>query len=85
MTKGALENGHCLGRALGKLWDMQPGQVIRKMREVGEHLQLYRGKLRTENDDGWYKSICDRPSEWYNIQHSKKQHCNRGEWGGDKP
>ena len=33
--KGTLEDGHCLRRALGKLWDMQPGQVIQKIREGG--------------------------------------------------
>ena len=40
---GTLEDGHCLRRALGKLWDMQPGQVIRKIKERGEHLRLHRG------------------------------------------
>ena len=38
VTNGTLEDGHCLRRALGKLWGMQPGQVIRKIREGGEHL-----------------------------------------------
>ena len=71
MTKGTLEDGHCLRRELGKLWDMQPGQVIRKVREEGEHLRLHQGKLRIECDDGWYESICGRPSEWDNIQHNR--------------
>ena len=83
VTNGTLEDGHCLRRALGKLWGMQPGQVIRKIREGGEHFRLHRGKLRIESDDSWYKSICDRPSEWDNIQHNKNSHCSREEWGGD--
>ena len=83
VINGTLEDGHCLRRALGKLWGMQPGQVIRKIREGGAHLRLHRGKLRIESDDKWYKSICDRPSEWDNIQHNKNSHCSREEWGGD--
>ena len=31
----------------------------------------------------WYNSICDRPSEWDNIQYNKNSHCSREEWGGD--
>ena len=79
VTNGTLEDGHCLRRALGKLWGMQPGQVIRKIREGGEHLRLHRGKPRIESDDKWYKSICDRPSEWDNIQLNKNSHCSREE------
>ena len=80
LINGTLEDGYCLrrgGRALGKLWGMQLGQVIRKIREGGEHLRLrnslHRGKLRIGSDDEWYKSICDRPSEWDNIQHNTLQ------------
>jgi hypothetical protein len=61
VTNGTLKDGHCLRRALGKLWDMQPGQVIRKIRAGGEHFRLHRGKLRIESDDSWYNTICDRP------------------------
>ena len=82
-TKGTPEDGHCLRRALGKLWDMQPGQVIQKIREGGEHLRLHHGKLVIESDDDWYKDICNRPSEWDNIQHNKNSHCSEKEWGGN--
>ena len=75
------KDGHCLRRALGKLWDMQPGQVIQKIREGGEHLRLHHGKLVIESDDNWYKDICNRPSEWDNIQHNKNSHCSEKEWG----
>ena len=73
----------CKFPAIGWVWDMQLGQVIRKIREGGEHSRLHQGKFRIESDDDWYKPICDRPSGWDNIQHNKNPHCSREEWGGD--
>jgi hypothetical protein len=49
VTKGILEDGHCPRRALGKLWDKQPGQVIWKTREGDEHLRLHQDKLMIES------------------------------------
>jgi hypothetical protein len=47
-TKGTLEDGHCLRRALGKLWGIRPGQVVSKLCEGGEHITKHGGKLKIE-------------------------------------
>ena len=82
-TIGVQVDGHCLRRALGKLWNMQPGEVIHKMREGARHLQQNSGKLYIESDGEWYNITKNRPAHWDNIQTNTKHPCSRGEWGGD--
>jgi hypothetical protein len=54
-TKGTLEDGHCLRRSLAKLWGIQPGQVINKLSEGGEHVTKHGGRLKIESDNAWYE------------------------------
>ena len=61
-TIGVQGDGHCLRRALGKLWNMQPGEVIHKMREGARHLQHNSGKLYLESDEEWYNTTANRPA-----------------------
>ena len=76
-------DGHCLRRALGKLWEMQPGEVIQKTREGIRYLQLNAGKLRIESNGDWYKIMINRPEQWDNIQSNTNHMCSREDWGGD--
>ena len=82
-TKGTLEDGHCLRRALGKVWGIQPGQVVSELCEGGEHITKHGGKLKKECDNAWYENIQHRPDHWRNIIHNVRSNCNREEWGGD--
>ena len=82
-TKGTLEDGHCLRRSLAKLWGIQPGQVINKLREGGEHVTKHGGKLKIESDNAWYEQIQQRPDHWGNIIQNEWSNCTREEWGGE--
>jgi hypothetical protein len=50
-TLGTLEDGQCLRRALGKLWNIEPGQVISKLAEESAHVMRHKGKLKLESKD----------------------------------
>ena len=39
--------------AVGKLWGIQPGKVVSKLREGGEHITKHGGKLKIESDNAW--------------------------------
>jgi hypothetical protein len=81
-TLGTLEDGQCLRRALGKLWNIPPGQVIGKLAEGSEHVVRHKGKLKLESRAEWYNTVQNRPPHWYNIKHNVRENCSRDEWGG---
>jgi hypothetical protein len=82
-TIGVRGDRHCLRRSLGKLWDMHPGEVIRKMREGARHLQQNDGKLKIESSEEWYECTINRPRQWCDIQSNTNHVCSREDWGGD--
>ena len=65
-----MEDRQCLRRALGKLWNIELGQVRHK------------GKLKLESKDEWYDIVQKRPAHWHNIKHNVRTKCSRGEGGG---
>jgi hypothetical protein len=81
-TLGTLEDGQCLRRALGKLWNIEPGQVIDKLEEGSAHIVRHKGKLKLESKDEWYDTVQNRPAHWHNIKHNVQATCGRDEWGG---
>ena len=86
-TLGTLEDGQYLRRALGKLWNIAPGQVISKLAEGSAHVVRHKGKLKFESKAEWYNIplvVQTRPAHWYNIKHNVRENCSRGKWGGTK-
>ena len=69
-------------RALGKLWNIPPGQVIGKLAKGSEHVVRHKGKLKLESRAEWYNTVQNRPPHWYNIKHNVRENCSRDEWGG---
>ena len=79
-----LGDGHCLRRAIGKVYRISPGEVIEQIRRKCTRMLASKQKMYIESDTEWYKTCVNRPAKWDKIQESVKQtQISREEWGGN--
>ena len=75
-------DGPCVRRAIGKIWNLHPGQVIKYMGEKCKKLMEQNIMTEWENEVEWYQTMANRPKEWEEIKNNVPQQCKRNEWGG---
>ena len=75
-------DGHCVRRAIGKIWNLHPGQVIQYLAKKCQKMLDQELTTQWERNVEWYKKTANRPSEWGEIKNNVPKQCKRDEWGG---
>ena len=66
-------DGHCVRRAIGKIWNLHPGQVIEYMGEKCKKLMEQNIMTEWENEVEWYQTMANRPKEGEEIKNNVPQ------------
>ena len=57
-------DGHCVRRAIGKIWNLHPGQVIQYLAKKCQKMLDQELTTQWESNVEWYEKTANRPSEW---------------------
>jgi len=77
-----IPDGHCLRRSIAKSNNMNPGQVIKKLRRKCTSMLRKKTTMLVESDVQWYEKVRNFPDSWTNIKSNQPHHCPRSDWGG---
>ena len=76
----ALGDGHCLRRSLGKITNISPGEVVRKMQQKSREMRENNEKMRIESDSSWYEKAANPETIWLKLETNVK--CSTPIYGG---
>ena len=71
----ALGDGHCLRRSLGKIENISPGEVVRKMKTYCENVLNTQATLYI-NGQVWYHQLANPSDHWLQLETSVWSHTN---------
>jgi len=75
-------DGHCLFRALGKNHCINPGEVIKYMKNKCIQMMDKKQKMYIESNDDWYKKMATKTKKWTDLKSNVVSQCGRSQWGG---
>ena len=75
-------DGHCVRRAIGKIWNLHPGQVIQYLATKCQKMLDQEITTQWERNVEWYEKTANRPNEWRELKNNVPKTCKRDEWGG---
>ena len=75
-------DGHCVRRAIGKIWNLHPGQVIQYLATKCQKMLDQELTTQWERNVEWYEKTANRPREWGELKNNVPKQCKRDEWGG---
>ena len=73
-------DGHCLRRAMAKIWNLQPGQLVRYLRNKCTKMIKAETYLKCQSDAAWYATVENRPAQWDELVNNEKKPCTREQW-----
>ena len=71
----ALGDGHCLRRSLGKIENISPGEVVRKMKTYCENVLNTQTTLYID-EHVWYHRLANPPDHWLKLETSVPSHTS---------
>ena len=71
----ALGDGHCLRRSLGKIENISPGEVVRKMKTYCENVLNTQTTLYID-EHAWYHRLANPPDHWLKLETSVPSHTS---------
>ena len=75
-------DGHCLFRALGKNHCINPGEVIKYMKNKCIQMMDKKQKMYIESNDDWYKKMATKTKKWTDLKSNAVSQCGVSQWGG---
>ena len=74
-------DGHCVRRAIGKIWNLHPGQVIQYLAKKCQKMLDQELTTQWESNVEWYEKTANRLSEWGEIKNNVPKQSKRDELG----
>ena len=65
---------------MAKIWNLQPGQLVRYLRNKCTKMIKAETYLKCQSDAAWYATVENRPAQWDELVNNEKKPCTREQW-----